>query len=215
MNTRDYGYIVPDLKSYVPLSVRVRLKRSYLYGKWISSRYPVPAPQIVKLGVLTRYGHPSGIWVESGTFLGDTTRVLARHADRVFTIEPSPELATRARRRLVGLRNVEVLEGRSEDVMPTLVGQLSGTVSFWLDGHTSGGFTYAGESATPIRDELSTIAHYLDRFDKVTVLVDDFRGFGGRFDDDGAYPARSTLVRWADTHSLNWTVEHDIFVAWR
>ena len=204
-----------SVKSLVPLTARVRAQRAYLYAKWLSSGQPSPAPQAVKLGVFARYGYEGGTWVESGTYLGDTTRILARHAERVFTIEPSSELAARARQGLADLSNVEVLEGLSEDVLPSLLHGLNGTISFWLDGHASGGLTHSGSKVTPIREEFATISEHIGQFDRVAVLVDDFRGFGGRHDVDGAYPSRASLVAWADSHNMNWTVEHDIFVSWR
>jgi hypothetical protein len=153
--------------------------------------------------------------VETGTFLGDTTAFLARRASAVYTIEPSPDLADRARRRFLRTSSVTVLEGLSEDLLPPLLEDISGTVSFWLDGHTSGGPTYTGPVVTPIRHELSAIGRRMDAFEQVAVLVDDFRGFGSRAADDGDYPSRSSLVAWADEHDLSWTVEHDIFAARR
>ncbi|MHB1212850.1 MAG: hypothetical protein ACYC0W_11415 [Candidatus Nanopelagicales bacterium] len=198
----------------IPLSVRVRAQRAYLYGKWIARRYPVPAPQVAKLGVLARYGDLAGTWIESGTYLGDTTRVLARKAERVYTIEPSSQLAERARARLADLGDVQVLEGLSEDLLPGVLEDLTGSVSFWLDGHAYGGLTHSGSKVTPIREELTAISACLPQFSRIAVFVDDFRGFGGRRTEDGDYPPRSALVDWADAHALNWTVEHDIFVAW-
>jgi hypothetical protein len=169
----------------------------------------------VKLEVLKRYGFLDGIWIESGTFLGDTTRFLARTASMVYTIEPSADLAARADSRFRNRTNVQVLGGLSEDVLPALLPKIVGTVSFWLDGHTSGGFTHLGPQVTPIREELQAIEEHLGRFKNAAILVDDIRGFEANTADDGPYPSRSYLVRWADVNRLNWTIEQDIFAAWK
>jgi len=199
----------------IPLSLRARFGRAKARALWPVTGFGVPAPQHVKLEVLRRYGHAYGTWVETGTYLGDTTDVLAHMAAHVYTIEPAPFLAQRARERFSKVENVDVCEGLSEELFPGILEQLSGPVSFWLDGHTSGGMTHLGPQVTPIREELATIATHLNHLGQVTVLIDDFRGFGASSKQDDAYPSRSSLVLWADANDLAWTVEHDIFVAYR
>jgi hypothetical protein len=199
----------------VPLSVRARIGRAKSRALWPMTGFEVPAPQHVKLTVLQRYGDPTGTWIESGTYLGDTTLALSRRAARVHTIEPSAFLAQRARERFSDRPTITVHEGLSEDLLPVILADITGPVSFWLDGHTSGGVTHSGPKVTPIREELAAIDAHLEHLPRVTVLIDDFRGFGARAADDGAYPSRSSLVQWADRNGLGWTVEHDIFVAFR
>ena len=199
----------------IPLSLRVRIGRAKARALWPITGFGVPAPQHVKLNVLRRYGYPSGTWVETGTYLGDTTHVLAGLAQHIYTIEPSAFLAERARERFKSVPKVEVCEGLSEQLLPDILDKISGPVSFWLDGHASGGLTHAGPQVTPIRDELMTIQAHLHAWPQVAVFVDDFRGFGESKQLDGAYPSRSFLVQWADANDLKWTVEHDIFVAYR
>lgn len=202
-------------KDAVPLPVRDSLRRGINRLTWSLRGFDTPAPQRVKIEVLQRHGITGARWIETGTFLGTTTRVLAGWADAVYTIEPSAELAALARRRLARLRNVTVIEGLSEDVLPGLLDGVTGSVCFWLDGHASGGPTFHGPQSTPIRQELATIESHAHRFDRVVVLVDDFRGFQAAADQDGDYPSKSSLVAWADRNGMAWTVEHDIFAAWR
>ena len=181
--------------------------------RWRSKQYQVPAPIRVKWAVLQAYGMPEGTWIETGTFFGDTTEFLARKASHIYSIEPSPILAERARRRFVSKPNVTVLEGLSEDHFARTLEELSGTVSLWLDGHYSGGPTHKGPVETPIISELEAVKETLQRFSRLAVCVDDFRCFAGRNSGDPAYPTRSWLVEWAERCDLDWTVEHDIFVA--
>lgn len=175
----------------------------------------MPAPQRVKWSVLKRHGGAGDIWVETGTYLGATTAFLAASAKHVYSIEPEPDLARRARERFAGNERVTILEGLSEDRLPELLHDLRGSVSFWLDGHYSEGLTFQGPTDTPIRFELSLIEKSLTRLDSVKVLVDDVRCFDPHSELYSDYPSPSFLVKWADANEMPWTIEHDIFVARR
>ena len=156
---------------------------------------------------------PEETWIETGTYLGDTTALLARQARMVYSIEPEPELHERARRRFADRRNVELLRGTSEEVLPGLLARLTGDVNFWLDGHYSAGVTFRGPQDTPIVAELAAIAAALPQLSRVAVMIDDLRSFDPCVPEYNAYPTRSSLVDWADRQGLSWHIEHDIFVA--
>lgn len=203
------------LKRLLPLRQRDRIRARIDQITWGRRGYPVPAPQRVKRTVLSRHGIGTGMWVESGTFLGTTTVFLAKSSRQVFTIEPSSELAMLARRRFKHLSNVELLEGTSESIFAHLLPRLVGAVNFYLDGHASGGVTFQGDNATPIRLELEEIAKHQSQWPQLAVFVDDFRGFSHVDTEEQTYPTKSFLVAWAESLGLQWTVEHDIFVATR
>ncbi len=192
---------------------RTPLGPAYEAKKWADRGYDMPAPQIVKWSVLTRYGIPTGTWVETGTYLGGTTAFLAEHAAHVYSIEPAPALAQAAVERFQDCPNVTILQGLSEDCMPGVLAGIEGPVSFWLDGHFSAGNTFQGPSDTPIRSELAAIEPQLSRWETVTVLVDDVRCFDPSNPHFADYPTRGWLVDWADRNGLSWVFEHDIFIA--
>lgn len=182
--------------------------------RWRAAGFPVPAPRRVKWAVLDRHSAPGDTWIETGTYVGDTTAHLARRARHVYTIEPAPHLAAAARDRFAGVPGVTVLEGLSEDLIGPTLDRCSGPLSLWLDGHHSGGITHLGPHDTAIVHELQAIEDRLDRFETVSVLVDDVRCF----DPSGpysTYPTRGWLVEWAQRCGMPWTIEHDIFVATR
>jgi hypothetical protein len=88
--------------------------------------------------------------VETGTFLGQSTRTLARIFQHVETIELSPRLALRAKLLFLPSRNIRVLRGDSAVLLtpavePTL---------YWLDAHWSGDNTAGEERECPLLDEL-------------------------------------------------------------
>jgi hypothetical protein len=173
----------------------------------------MPAPQHVKWAVIARYGRASDTWVESGTYLGGTTELLAKEAAHVYSIEPGPELARTAMAKFADNPRVTIINGLSEEVLPELLGSLTGRLSFWLDGHYSAGATYQGPQDTPIREELDAITKNLDRFDSVRVLIDDLRCFEPQRSGFEGYPSRTFLVDWANSNDMSWAIEHDIFIA--
>jgi len=181
--------------------------------QWAERGYAAPSPHFIKQECLLRNGFPSASWVETGTFLGQTTQLLARHAAKVYSIEPEPKLFARAQKLFRSQKHVEILNGTSENVFPYLLPRLRGDVNFWLDGHYSAGITFKGEQDTPILDELASISLNLDSFGKICVLIDDIRCFNPLLPEYSTYPSLDTLVAWAIEHKLSWHIEHDIFIA--
>ena len=181
--------------------------------QWAGRDYAAPSPHFIKQACLLRNGFPEATWVETGTFLGQTTQFLSKYADRVYSIEPESKLFARAQKIFCNQKNVEILNGTSEDVFPELLPRIVGDVNFWLDGHYSAGITFKGMQDTPILDELACISRHIERFGKVCVLVDDIRCFNSRMPQYSAYPSLDTLAAWAKKHELGWHIEHDIFIA--
>jgi hypothetical protein len=147
---------------------------------------------------IRRYGIRT--FVETGTFIGDTTAAMAQHVDQVITIELSPDLAERARKRFAQLPRVRVIEGDSGEVLPELLAELEEPALFWLDGHYSAGITARGELETPIRNELEAILGH-----PVTghvILIDDARDFTG-----GVYPTIEEVTAATRSHPANYVVE--------
>ena len=184
-----------------------------VYKEWAEREFAAPAPHFVKHKVLLRNGLLDATWVESGTYMGDTTSVLSKVAKMIYSIEPEPTLFSKAKQRFSNTNNVRIIMGLSEDVFPTLLATLNGDVCFWLDGHYSAGITFKGPQETPIMDELSVIGQNITQMAKVVVMIDDVRCFDRQNLEYSAYPSVDVLVDWARTHNLSWHIEHDIFIA--
>jgi hypothetical protein len=115
-------------------------------------------------------------FIETGTYLADTALWAAQHFERVISIEADRELCDAARKRLASYANVNVLLGRSQDVLAALVPKLSRPALIWLDAHWCGGdVAVAGEhQECPLLEEITavdagTIQHL--------ILIDDARFF--------------------------------------
>ncbi|MEM9973363.1 MAG: hypothetical protein AAF771_04225 [Pseudomonadota bacterium] len=169
------------------------------------------APQFIKQIVFKRYGVPQGTWVETGTYLGSTTRYLHSLGGKVITIEPEPTLYANAREALEPI-GVTVVNGTSEEVLEEIVEGLTGDVNFWLDGHYSAGPTFKGNTDCPIEVELATIEKCLGQMGRVTILIDDVRLFVSDAPENADYPPLDTLVAWASANGFRWQIVHDIFI---
>jgi hypothetical protein len=183
------------------------------WWEWRSRGYEAPLPPPVKRATLLRNGLPGSTWIETGTYRGETTAYLAARFPRVITIEPADELFRAAQERFSGEPRVQVLHGTSEEALPLALEGLSGDVSFWLDGHYSGGVTFNGPQVTPVVNELAAIADHRAQLGDIVLLVDDVRLFGAPGPEGQGYPTVSVLTDWADAQDLRWRFEHDIFVA--
>jgi hypothetical protein len=111
--------------------------------------------------------------IETGTYRGRGTRLLASVYPRVVTIEVAPQLAREAQEALADVSGVEVRAGSSRDVLPELIDAATPTL-YWLDGHWSGGQTGGADDECPVLAELSAIA--LGHPDDC-ILIDDARLF--------------------------------------
>ena len=130
----------------------------------------------------------------AGTYLGRTTELLAKLGSQVYSIEPEIKLFNRAHILFSNYSNVQILNGTSEDVFPSLLPRIKGDVNFWLDGHYSAGITFKGPQDTPILNELECISRNIGNFSRICVLVDDIRCFNPRLPEFASYPSLDTLV---------------------
>lgn len=182
---------------------------------WNRRNYAPPAPHFIKQKVIVRHAIRNSVFIETGTLVGETTKLLSKISNSVITIEPSDYYFNIAYKNLKAVKNVIVINSSSELSLDNIISQLpaESSVNFWLDGHYSEGKTFQGTTDTPILIELATIEKHFEKFDKVVVLIDDVRLFQGKYSLNEHYPDRSFLVSWADRNSLQWSIELDIFIA--
>jgi hypothetical protein len=209
-DTRTLMKLKARIRNSFPNRVRMLIQE---YVQWSKRRFSAPSPHFIKQACLARNGVPGASWVETGTYLGQTTQVLSTLAPHVYSIEPESTLFANASKYFSDTPNVEILLGTSEDILPALLPKLNGDINFWLDGHYSAGPTFKGSQDTPILNELQCIEDNLDHFGKICVLIDDIRLFALPDRNYSGYPSIDVLVDWSTKLHLDWHIEHDIFVA--
>ena len=177
---------------------------------WRARGYLDNSPQFIKQSIFNKHGISDAKWVETGTYLGTTTRFLSSISPHVYSIEPSEELYKSACLRFKD-SNVTLFNDVSENVLFELLPSLSGDINFWLDGHYSAGITFKGSKECPVEDELRAIEKNLSNFNDMTILIDDVRCFLPSVKGED-YPSIDYLVDWARYNQMSWRIEHDIFI---
>jgi hypothetical protein len=202
----------PEISDFISNKLQLTQFENQL-SQWQSQGFSMPCPPIVKQSVLQRNGFSNSVWIETGTYLGDTTLFLSKISNFVHSIEPENKLFLNAQIRFKDFENVNLIHGSSEDVFPDLLSKINGNVNFWLDGHYSAGITYKGKNDTPIKEELISISQFINNFEKICVCIDDIRCFDPSNPDYATYPEVDFLIEFAKDNNLKWHIEHDIFIA--
>jgi hypothetical protein len=168
-----------------------------------------PATQFEKLQLLSSFSNKDVFWIETGTFMGYTTRGLSKVSKAIASLEPSKFYFELSSESLSDLKNVTLVNATSEEGLLAMIDNhpRGSQIYFWLDGHYSAGDTFLGANHCPIEEELKTIGSRLSIFD-MTIFIDDFRLFGL----EEGYPSKDLLVDWGRDHGFTWSVEKDIFI---
>lgn len=159
-------------------------------------------------------------FIETGTYLGNTSYAASKIFASVHTIELSAELYQKAVDRFQNHTGIRVYHGDSGDIFPQLLPNINGRALFWLDGHYSEGFTAKGDENTPIIKEIKAIREA--GITDAVILIDDLRFFDNVWDivpgNSAArgYPSVVTLCK--AIHEIdktyNFAVVGDILMAY-
>ncbi len=179
--------------------------------RWAAAGKPVPPPSYYKNTVIRDFQRRYGVntFIETGTFLGNTTEIQRRRFKKIYSIELSEDLYRRASKRFLPYDEVQILQGNSADVLPGLMKGIQEPVLFWLDAHYSG--ILGGEATSraakdcPIYEEIDAI--FADSQQHV-ILIDDARDFSG----SNGYPTLDQLKAYVKSKRSDFTigVENDI-----
>jgi hypothetical protein len=192
--------------SFLPRPLRTWLRNRRRFYHAIE-RHPVPALTAwEKRQHLTEWARRSGVkvFIETGTFQGDTTLALRQVVDRCVTIELDATLHARAQVRFDGEDGIELLFGDSGELLPAVLATLDEPALFWLDGHYSGAGTARAAEDSPILAELATILEHPVR-DHI-VIVDDARDFVGA----NGYPTIRRLAKFVESRGYFIRIRDDL-----
>ena len=205
MNFRSFKYFIWTIKN------RKSLKN------WKIRNFLPPSPDSIKHQILINNNYSDSLWIETGTYYGETTKLLSKISKKTISIEADKELFETSKKKLKNLKNVELLNGKSEDLLNKSISENLDfkNICIYLDAHLCQDHlknikTFGSEdTATPILQELEIIKKYYGKFEKFNVLIDDIRLFYGNFQN---YPDKNILVDWCKENNFSWEIEHDIFI---
>lgn len=135
------------------------------------------------------------LFVETGTFLGETTLAMSEIFERCWTVEIDQSLYEEALRKFDCHENITALHGDSGTRIVEILNDVDAPAIFWLDGHYSRSNTGRGVTDTAIASELARIfEHHIKEH---VILIDDARDFLGI----NGYPTIKALQRFVREHS--------------
>ena len=169
---------------------------------WNRLGRPCPPPSNVKRRMLASIvrDFAAEIFVETGTYLGDTVACMKDHVRQVHSIELGEDLFKNAQRRFADCPGVKLWHGDSGDVLPAVLQSIAGRCVFWLDGHYSAGITARGVEDTPILRELTHI--FSASIPPYLIVIDDARCFN----DTGGYPCQAFLEAHVAIHKPDFQI---------
>ena len=184
---------------------------------WRARNFSPPSPDVIKHQILMNNNLKDSLWIETGTYYGETTKLLSKISKKTISIEADKNLFETSNKILKNFKNVEILNGKSEDLLDKVISKNLNfkNVCIYLDAHLCQDHlkntkTFGNENtATPILNELEIVSKYVASFKKIVVLIDDIRLFQGKFQN---YPNKNTLVNWCKENDFLWEIEQDIFI---
>jgi hypothetical protein len=125
------------------------------------------------------YSASTDVFVETGTYQGDTVAVAADFGFRsIYSIELNQQLSKRCQQRFKNDNSIQILCGDSPDVLQQILQGIDSRCTFWLDAHRSFSLKTPGSNIygpSPLLQELKAIARS-SRHDHV-IFIDDCRLF--------------------------------------
>jgi hypothetical protein len=193
MKWHDGGSVFDHHRSWAAGSILALLRARYLIQAQPYSLLSAPEKrdEIRKWQAMTGYR----LFVETGTFLGETTLAMSGIFERCWTVEIDKSLYEQALVRFNGRQNITALHGDSGTRMVDILKEIDAPAIFWLDGHYSKANTGRGTRDTPIVHELMQIFEHPIR--QHVILIDDARTFLGR----NGYPTIKSLHRFVRARS--------------
>lgn len=134
--------------------------------------------------------HRNKIFVETGSYIGKGIKSAMRAKFKeIHSIELSEKYYNICKNKFINNSQVNMHLGDSGKILFDIISGINEPITFWLDGHCSGGDTALGESCTALLQELEQIKRHPIK--SHTILIDDVRLFGTKEFD---YISKETII---------------------
>jgi len=90
---------------------------------WRTRNFSPPSPDIIKHQILINNNMNDSLWIETGTYYGNTTQVLSKISKKTVSIEADKALYELSKKKLNSLKNVEIIFGKSEDLLEKVISE--------------------------------------------------------------------------------------------
>ena len=185
---------------------------------WHKRNFRSPSPSFIKLKILNSENMDNCLWIETGTYYGETTYFLSKIAKKVISIEADERLFNLASSKFKLFRNVEIFLSKSEEILEKILIKEKDfkNLCIYLDAHLCIDHikkidTFGSKNtSTSIVKELEIIEKNLKNFKSIKIFIDDIRLFNLNYHN---YPNINVIVDWCKKNQLQWTIEQDILIA--
>lgn len=116
----------------------------------------------------------TSIFVETGTYKGNTLNKIKDIYTDIHTIEIVEEFYKNAKNKFKDYKNIKFHLGDSSVILKRLLDLIDEPVTFWLDAHYQGG-KQPNSTKKPLLDELNIIKNH--KIKKHMIMIDDVRLF--------------------------------------
>lgn len=124
-------------------------------------------------GVVKKYNYK--FFVETGTYLGNTSAALSAVFDEIFTVELDYNLYLQSKKKLEKYKNIKCFNDDSENFLKKNVHSFNQKTIFFLDAHYSGPGTSNLKGETPCIKELQEISK--SPIKDHIIIIDDISDF--------------------------------------
>ena len=154
-------------------------KKIRRWEKDAKSRSP---PQPYKHKIIKKYAknYSLNIFIETGTYLGNTINSVKKIFKEIYSIELDKTLYLKAKHKFIENKHINVILGDSSEKLPEILSKIDEPCLFWLDAHYSGENTSKTNVETPITKELQSILNHPNK--NHVILIDDAHEFLGKND---------------------------------
>jgi hypothetical protein len=180
------------------------------YREWEAKGCPVPPPHAAKQRKIEEISelYDCEIFIETGTYLGDTIWSQKGNFKKLISIELGKKLYMAAVKRFKMYPHIEIFWGNSGDLLYRIMPRISSRALLWLDGHYSGGITAKGKTECPVFRELDAIFSHNSL--QHIIMIDDARLFIGQRDYPTMNELKDYVKKRAPKYRIN--VENDMII---
>lgn len=186
--------------------------------QWIVRGYSANSPTYIKRAQLIKHSLHNSIWIETGTYLGQTAKFLRKFSTQIYTIEPDIDLFKSVKKYLNKYKNIIVINATSEKALEKLLSKkIKKNVNFFLDAHNvsnNSTKTYQGSISNPILNELKIIKKKINNLKDFVIFIDDLNWH----EIDFVKTKKKTTTRlnqiidWCKINNLTWTISHNMII---
>ena len=186
--------------------------------QWIVRGYSANSPTYIKRAQLIKHSLHNSIWIETGTYLGQTAKFLRKFSTQIYTIEPDIDLFKSVKKYLNKYKNIIVINATSEKALEKLLSKkIKKNVNFFLDAHNvsnNSTKTYQSSISNPILNELKIIKKNINNLKDFVIFIDDLNWH----EIDFVKTKKKTTTRlnqiidWCKINNLTWTISHNMMI---